>query len=147
MFGISGVGAIFGAWLGGKVHERWHLGQIMVAVYWLYVAIWPLLALAPSVFAVGAIIAALWIVDEVYDVAQISYRLTCIPDTLRGRVSSVFLLLSYTCLSLSAAITGFILQQWGVGAAILFFAILFLLLAIAATRDRALRSARLITDL
>ncbi len=147
MFGISGVGAIFGAWLGGKVYRRWHLGQIMVAVFWLYVVIWPLLALAPSIFAVGAIIAALWIVDEVYDVVQISYRLTCIPDTLRGRVSSVFLLLSYTVLSLSAAITGFILQQWGVGAAILFFALLFLLLSVTATGNRAIRTARLIADL
>jgi hypothetical protein len=44
-------------------------------------------------------------------------------------------------------ITGFVLQQWSVGAAILFFAILFLLLAIAATGNRVLRSARLIADL
>jgi predicted MFS family arabinose efflux permease len=147
MFGISGVGAIFGAWLGGKIHHRWHLGQIMVVVFWLYVFLWPLLALAPSVFAIGAIIASFWIVDEVYDVAQISYRLARVPDALRGRVSSVFQVLGYTCESLSVALTGVILQQWGAVATILVFEILFVVLAVAAICSRALRSARRITDL
>jgi predicted MFS family arabinose efflux permease len=147
MFGISGIGAIFGAWLGGKVHQRWHLGQIMVTVYWLYVVIWPLLALAPSTFAIGAIIAALWIVDEVYDVVQISYRLAAIPDALRGRVRSVFLLLSYSALALSATLTGGILQRWGIGAVIFVFEMLFILLAVATTCSRALRSAQRIHEL
>lgn len=147
MFGISGVGAIFGAWRGGKVLHRWHLGQIMVTVYWLYVVIWPLLAFAPATFVIGAIIAALWIVDEVYDVVQITYRLAAIPDALRGRVRSVFLLLSYSALALSATLTGIVLQRWGISTVVLVYEVLFTVLAVAATCNRALRSARSITDL
>ena len=49
--------------------------------------------------------------DEIYDVAQLSYRLTLIPDALRGRVTSAFRLLTFSADSLGIALTGVLLQQ------------------------------------
>lgn len=147
MFGISGLGAILGALLGSQVHKRLRLGQIMVGAFWLFVLLWPLYAVAPTPLTLGAILAAFWVVDETYDVAQISYRLTLIPDALRGRVNGAFRLVAFSCEALSLALTGFLLQQIGVLATILVFEGALMLLAVAVTLNRALRTARPIAEL
>ncbi len=147
MFGISGIGAMLGAVLGGQAHKRFRLGQVLVSAFWVYVLLWPLFAIAPSVVALGAILAAFWVVDEIYDVVQLSYRVALIPDALRGRVNGVLRLVFYTCEAVSIALTGFLLQQVGVLATILIFEGAFVLLAIAATLNRAMRQARPLTDL
>jgi predicted MFS family arabinose efflux permease len=147
MFGIGGIGGILGALLGGQAHKRLRLGQIMVSAFWVFAFLWLLYALTPSLLALGAILAAFWVVDEIYDVAQISYRLALIPDALRGRVNGVFRLLFFSCEALSMALTGLLLQQVGILATILCFEGVLILLAIAATCNRALRKARPLTDL
>ncbi len=147
MFGISGIGAMLGAVLGGQAHKRFRLGQILVSAFWVYALLWPLFAVAPSVVALGALLAAFWVVDEMYDVAQLSYRLALIPDALRGRVNGAFRLVFFTCETVSIALTGFLLQQVGVLATILIFEGAFVLLAVAATLNRAMRHARPLSDL
>ena len=91
--GLSGLGGIAGALLGAQAQKRLRLGQIIVGTFWLFALLWPLYAIAPSALALGAILGAFWVVDETYDVAQISYRLTLIPDALRGRVNGAFRLI------------------------------------------------------
>lgn len=147
MFGIGGLGSILGALLGGQAHKRFRLGQIMVGAFWVFALLWLLYALEPSLLALGAILAAFWVVDEIYDVAQISYRLALIPDALRGRVNGVFRLLFFSCEALGLALTGLLLQQFGILVTILCFEGALVLLAVAATRNRALRRARPLTDL
>lgn len=147
MFGISGIGAMIGALLGGQAHKRFRLGQILMSAFWVYALLWPLFAVAPSVVALGALLAAFWVVDEIYDVAQLSYRLALIPDALRGRVNGAFRLVFFTCETVSIALTGFLLQQVGVLATILVFEGGFVLLAVAATLNRAMRHARPLADL
>jgi predicted MFS family arabinose efflux permease len=147
MFGIGGAGGMLGALLGSQVHKRLRLGQILVGAYWLYAALWPLYAVAASPLVLGAVLAAIWVVDETYDVAQLSYRLALIPDALRGRVNGAFRLLAYTCDTLGIALTGLLLQQVGPLVTILCFGAALALLALAATRNRALRAARPLTEL
>jgi predicted MFS family arabinose efflux permease len=147
MFGIGGLGGILGALLGAQAHKRLRVGQILVGAFWLFALLWPLFAVAPSLLALGAILAAFWIVDEVYDVAQLSYWLALIPDALRGRVNGAYRIVIYSCLALSKALTGLLLQQFGVLATILVFAVALVALALAATFNRALRSARPLADL
>jgi predicted MFS family arabinose efflux permease len=110
MFGIGGLGGILGALLGGQAHKRLRVGQILVGAFWLFALLWPLFAVAPSLLALGAILAAFWLVDEVYDVAQLSYWLALIPDALRGRVNGGYRIEVYSCLALSKALTGLLLQ-------------------------------------
>ena len=147
MFGISGVGAMLGALLGARAHWRFRLGQIMVGAFWLFALLWPLYAIAPSPLALGAILAAFWVADEIYDVAQISYRLALIPNALLGRVNGVFRLAFYGCEAVGAALTGVLIQQIGVQRTILCFAVLLVVLALAATRSRVLRAARPLAEL
>jgi predicted MFS family arabinose efflux permease len=147
MFGLSGLGGIAGAFLGAVAHKRLRLGQIIAAAFWLFALLWPLYAIASSLVALGGILAAFWVVDETYDVAQISYRLTLIPDALRGRVNGAFRLLTYSCDALGVGLTGLLLQQVGVRATIMFFEGALIVLAFAATLNRALRKARPLAEL
>lgn len=147
MFGISGVGGVLGALLGGQAHKHFRLGQIMVGAFWLFAVLWPLFAVAPSLLALGTILAAFWVVDAMYDVAQISYRLARIPDALRGRVNGAFRLVAFGCEALGIALIGVLLQQIGVLATILSFEVVLVVLALAATVNRAIRAAPPLADL
>jgi len=147
IFAIGGLGALLGALLGARAHKRLRLGQITICAYWLFAVLWPLYAVAPTPLALGAILAAMWIVDETYDVAQLSYRLALIPDALRGRVNGAFRLLTYSFETFSIALTGLLLQKVGVLGTILCFEAVLLVLALAAARNRGLRTARRIADL
>jgi predicted MFS family arabinose efflux permease len=147
MFGIGGLGSVLGALLGSQAHKRLRLGQVMVGAFWLFALLWPLYATAPSLLALGAILAAFWVVDETYDVAQLSYRLALIPDALRGRVNGALRLVFFSCDALGIALTGLLLQQIGVLPTLLCFEGALLLLAVAATLNRALRAAPPMSDL
>src|SRR5262249_5337982 len=147
MLSLGGLGSMLGALLGAQVQKHLRLGQTMVGSFWLFAVLWPLYALAPSWLALGAILAAFWIVDAIYDVAQISYRLALIPDALRGRVNGAFRILIFSCEALGIALTGLLLQQRGALATILCFGVALILLAVAVTRNRALRAARPIAEL
>ncbi|HEU5368859.1 MAG TPA: MFS transporter [Ktedonobacterales bacterium] len=141
MFGVSGLGSILGTLLGSQAHKRLRLGQIMVAAFWLFALLWPLYAIAPSPLALGTILAAFWVVDETYDVAQLSYRLALIPDALRGRVNGALRLAFFSCETLGLALTGLLLQQIGVLPTLLCFEGAWVLLAVATTLNRSLRTA------
>jgi len=145
--GLSGLGGIAGALLGSQVQKRLRLGQIIVVAFWLFALLWPLYAVAPSALALGIILGAFWVVDETYDVAQISYRLTLIPDGLRGRVNGAFRLVAFSCEALGIGLTGLLLQQFGVMVTILVFEGALIVLAAAATLNRALRAAKRIEEL
>lgn len=147
MFGVSGIGAMLGAIIGGQVHKRLRLGQIMVGAFWLFALLWPLYAIAPSTLALGAILGAFWVVGEVYDVAQISYRLALISNALRGRVNGAFRVVAFGCETLSLALTGLLLQRFGVPATLACFEIPLIALALAATLNPAMRPARPLAEL
>lgn len=146
MLGFGGIGGLLGAALGAQVQKHLRLGPILVGAYWVFALLWPLYAVAPSPLALGAILAAFWVADEIYDVAQLSYRLALIPDALRGRVTGSIRLVVYTCDSLGIAFMGLLLQRVGVLATILCCEVALVLLAATATLNRALRFARPIAD-
>lgn len=147
MFGIGGLGGMLGATLGAQAHKRLRLGQILVGAFWFFAVLWPLYAVAPSLLALGAILAAFWVVDEVYDVSQISYRLALIPDALRGRVNGAFRLVTFGCDALGIALTGVLSQRAGVVVTILCVEVGLVVLAVGATLNRSLRGARPLAEL
>ena len=146
-FGLSGIGGIVGAVVGGQAHKRLRLGQISIVVFWVFALLWPLYAVAPSTLALGVILGVFWVADETYDVAQISYRLTLIPDELRGRVNGAFRLFTYSCDALGMALTGLLLQRFGVLVTVSVFEGALITLALAATLNRTLRTAKRIQEL
>jgi predicted MFS family arabinose efflux permease len=147
MFGLSGIGGIIGALLGSQVQKRLGLGPIMFYAFLGFSLLWPLYGIVSSPLALGFILGAFWVVDEIYDVAQISYRLALIPDALRGRVNGAFRLLIFSCDALGVGLTGLLLQQVGVGLTVAIFEAALLLLTAAALLSRSLRAARPFAEL
>ena len=147
MLSIGGLGGLLGGLVGAQAHKRLRLGQIMVGAFWAMTLLLPLFAVMPSPLALGALLALFWVADEAYDVAQVSYRLAAIPNALWGRVTGAMRPLFFACDSLGLALMGLLLQRTGVLATIIGVCVGMLLLAVAATHNRGMRTARLLADL
>jgi MFS family permease len=141
IFGIGGIGGIIGALLGALVQRRFRFGKVIIGAFWAFALIWPLYALTPSPFVIGVILACFWLVDEIYDVVQISYRRAQVPDVLQGRVTSAYRVLIYSLIALGEVLTGYLLQSVGPFWTILLFAACLVLLALGATFNAAVWKA------
>ena len=141
MFGIGGLGGLAGALIAPAIRRRYSYRQVVTTVAWLWTLLWPLQALAPNPFALGVVIASLFVVGPVYDVVQFSYRLSLIPDELQGRVNSVFRLAAFGMQPLGLALTGWLLQAFGPITTILALTVPQLALAIATTLNKHVRNA------
>lgn len=74
-------------------------------------------------------------------VVQFSYRMKIIPDSLQGRVNSVFRLIAFGSQPVGLALTGILLQTIGPIPTILLLAVPQFALAIATTLNRSIRMA------
>lgn len=110
---ITGVGGLVGAFIAPWTQRRFGFGRSFLSALWLFVIAWPLLALAAGLAALalaGAIVVLLW---NAFDMLQFSYRLRLIPDTLQGRVNSVYRLGAYGGQALGLVLAGGLVQQMG----------------------------------
>jgi MFS family permease len=133
IFGIGGIGGIIGALLGAQAEQRLSFGTVIIGAFWAFALIWPLYTLAPSPIVLGIILACFWLVDEIYDVVQISYRRAQVPDALQGRVNSAYRVVIYSLIALGNVLTGYLLQSAGTFWTIALFAACLVLLALGAT--------------
>lgn len=113
LFAIGGAAGSLGSLAASYLQQRFTFGTLMVLVTWGWAFTWIPYALAPNLatlfaaYIVGAPIVAIFLV------VQMSYQLRLIPDELRGRVNSVFRLLTVGLEPLSIALTGVLLQAFG----------------------------------
>jgi hypothetical protein len=75
---------------------------------------WPLYALAPLPVVLAALELGSGVVEPIEDVAYFSRRLELIPEQLRGRVIGVCRLVPGVTRPIGLALTGYVLQRWGV---------------------------------
>ncbi len=141
IFGMGGMGGIVGALLGVQAQRRLSFGKVIIGAFWAFALIWPLYALAPTPFVLGGILACFWLIDEIYDVVQISYRRAQVPDALQGRVNSAYRVVIYSLVALGNALTGYLLQSVGPNSTILLFVACLVLLALGATFNRRIWKA------
>jgi len=141
ILGMGGAGSVLCGVLAAPIARRFPFGRITLAVYWLWVLVLPLYALAPTPLALAAITAVAFGLPPIFGVAQFSYRLALIPDTLQGRVNSVFRLVPYACQPLGLALAGVLIQGLGAVPTILLLAALLAVQALAATLYPRMRSA------
>lgn len=146
VLGAGGVGSVVGALLSGPAMRRLTFGRIAVGVHWIWALLLPLFAIAPNPLALAIITSATFGITPIFFVAQYSYRLALIPDGLQGRVNSVFRLLQFGGQPMGLALAGVLSQSIGPIGAVLFFAVLLLLLALAVTFNRELRRAGRLTE-
>jgi len=142
VFSIGGIGGIIGSLIGGRIQKRFSFGQVIIAVIWLEALLFPLYALVPQFFLLGAIYALIYTMSPIYNVVQFSYRLSLIPDALQGRVNSTFRLIAFGFMPLGAAVSGFLLEWIGAVPTILTFTLWYLVFAMLTTLNRHVRNAR-----
>jgi len=144
IFAAGGIGAILGSLLAPRMQKRVTVGQAILIVRWTFALLWPLNAIAPNAFTLGAIEFGFGVADPLEDVAYFSYRHALIPDRLKGRVISVCRLFSVQPLGL--AVTGILIQQVGVIATILIMWCGFLIVTVAMTLSASIRNAGRLTE-
>jgi predicted MFS family arabinose efflux permease len=141
MFSVGAVGGIIGSIIGGPIQRRFRFGQVIPVTLWLQALLFPLLAVAPNPWAIGAIFAGIYLVTPVYNVVQFSYRLALIPDALQGRVNSSFRLIAYGFQPLGAFVAGLLLERLGAVPTVGVFAVWLIGLAILTTLNGHVRRA------
>lgn len=141
MFSIGAIGGVLGSLVGARVQKRFSFGQVIVSIVWVQALLFPLYLAAPSVFLLGAVFSAIYLMSPVYNVVQFSYRMALIPDALQGRVNSVFRLLAHGLNPLGAALCGVLLEHAGAAWTIAFFGAWYLGLAVLATVSQPIRQA------
>ena len=130
----------------GADHETPTFGQIALGVHWIWALLLPLFVIAPNPLALAAITTATYGITPIFFVAQYSYRLSLIPDSLQARANSVFRLLLFGGQPLGLALAGVLSQSLGPTSAVLVFSALLVLLALAITLNRELRTAGKIAE-
>jgi predicted MFS family arabinose efflux permease len=141
IFSIGAIGGVLGSLVGARVQKRFSFGQVIVSIVWAQALLFPLYLAAPSVFLLGAVFSAIYLMSPVYNVVQFSYRMALIPDALQGRVNSVFRLLAHGLNPLGAALCGVLLEHAGAAWTIAFFGAWYLGLAVLATVSQPIRQA------
>src|SRR5713101_1591221 len=106
IFALGGGGYALGDLLGAPLQRWLHLGAINLGVCWLFVLLWPLLAVAPSPVLLAAVLMGLSLLRPIHGVAQVSYRLAVVPDSLQGRVTSIYHLIALSSEPVGLALTG-----------------------------------------
>lgn len=144
-FTIGGIGGISGAFLAPWIQKRFRSGLIIIVVSWLEALFWLLFALASNMVIVGIVLAACLVLGPIFDVIQLSYRMTTIPDELQGRTNSVFRLIVFSSQPLGLSFAGFLLQAIGVTPTILVTGVCLLTMALISTSNSSLRHMRLET--
>ena len=141
VFSLGGIGAIFGALLGGAMARRLSFGHAILLSVAVRAACIPLLLLCPGPWTLGAVYALASLFGPLYDVVQFSYRIALIPDPLQGRVNSSFRLFAFLLNPVGAAACGWLLEHGGSAWTAGVFGALCVALALAVRWDRAIRDA------
>ncbi len=105
IYAIAGVGGIVGALLASPMQKHFRFGELMSGTYWFWSLLLPLYLFASNTLMLGLITALTFTLGSVYTAVQFSFRLSLIPDTLQGRVNSVFRLVAFLVPPLGSMIT------------------------------------------
>ncbi|MFG2041350.1 MFS transporter [Dactylosporangium sp. NPDC048998] len=140
MFGIYGAGGLLGALVAGRLHRMFAPKTVVIGVNWVWAVLLPLLAVAHHPLLLGAIGAAAAFIGPMWNVVIGTYALTLIPDELRGRVTSAAMTVSAGAMPVGSLVAGLLLQGFGPVAGVLVLSAGMLLVAVAATASRAVRT-------
>jgi MFS family permease len=136
LLSLQAVGILIGSLIASRLQRWFGFGHLLIAIVWTEALLFPLYAVAPSLPLMAIVTVPLLLAGGVQHVVITSYRLAVVPDALRGRVNSVFHLITLAAQPAALALAG-VLLQWGSPAiTILIFAGPMFGIAIAATLDR-----------
>ncbi len=142
IFACGGVGAILGSLLAPLTQRFLTVGWAIVLNRWMFALLWPGYALIGQPLWLGAVEFSIGFVDPIEDVSYFSYRLALIPDELRGRVISACRIFTAVTNPLGQLLTGLLLERYGTMPTILIGWAVLILVALAMTLYKPLRTAR-----
>ena len=135
----AGVGNVLGTLVTPAIQKRLSFRQVIIGSTWVLALTWPLFVFTPTVFLLGVVTAVSFVAVPVASVAQVSYRLSVIPDHLQGRVNAPFRIISWGCLPLGLAIAGALLQAFGPVATVWITFVPQLALAVVVSLNRSMK--------
>ncbi len=144
---MDGVGSMIGSILAARFSKQLSFQVAFIGGYWLWAVFWFLIPLAHTIIMLSVIMALIYVVNIIADLAQFSYRRVLIPDELQGRVNSVFRLISYSGAPLGLALTGFLLQVYGAYPTVLILGVGLVGLALLITLNPHVRHARPLSEI
>ncbi len=141
IFAFGGIGSIAGSLLAPLFENRLTVGQSISLCRWIFALLWPFYALVPLPLLMGLVEFGLGFADPIEDVPYFSYRLSLIPEGLRGRVISACRLFPGMLRPVGLFLTGLLLQRVGAVPTLLISWLFLLLLAVLMTSNRHIRRA------
>jgi predicted MFS family arabinose efflux permease len=139
IFSVAGIAGILGSMAAPLLRRHFSFFTITVSTLWSQALLLALLILAPNLLVLGAILALIFFLGPIFDIAQRSQRIAMIPDELQGRVNSVYRLIVFSGQPVGLALTGLLLQTIGATPTILLSATGFSLIALLATFNSSIR--------
>jgi predicted MFS family arabinose efflux permease len=142
VFAIIAVGSIGGALAAPWVQRRVPPTLVVLGSLWIWPAQTAALFLLGSPVAIGVLTAAAFTTGPIFNVVVGAYRYALVPEGLYGRVASASLLFAWGSIPLGSLFAGYGIATWGARAMLLVLAAILLVIAIAATASRDVRTAR-----
>lgn len=144
---MDGVGSMVGSILADRFQKQLSFRVAFIGSHWLWGALWFVILFVHNMVALSVIIALIYAVLMIADLAQFSYRRILIPDELQGRVNSVFRLISYSGAPLGLALVGFLLQVYGPTVTVVLLGVGIIATALLITLNPHTRHARSINEI
>jgi len=142
MLAIASLGGFVGSLAAPYFQRRFGFGQVVIATVWVQALLFPLFAVTTSPYLLGAIFAGVTLCGPIFNAVQLSYRLSIIPDELQGRVNSAVRLVTYGSIPPGIALAGILIQGIGARSAILVYAGVMVVLALATVANPQVRHAQ-----
>ncbi|MEU6803262.1 MFS transporter [Streptomyces neyagawaensis] len=138
MMAISGAGGLLGALAAPRLQRR-SPTSIVLAMFWVAAAAIPAMAVRPTAWTIGPLLAAAFFLAPAANAILYTYQMTITPDHLQGRVLSSLALIGGAVAPVGPLASGLVLEHWGVRAALLSIACVMGLVALGATWSRTVR--------
>jgi MFS family permease len=112
IFSAGGIGGVIGAVIAPRIHKKFRFGYLLMAIVALQGVFTFVLANAASLIVLAVTNMFLQMGNPVWNVTQMTYRLSVIPDQLQGRVNACYRLLIFVAFPVGSAIGGILLEHF-----------------------------------
>ena len=113
IFSLGSIGGISGALIAPWVQDRVGIGKVVVGAALVPAVLLPVLSVAGSPWVLVLGWAIIDVTVPFFNIAQVSYRFSLVPDAVQGRVSSVFRMVGFGGIVLGTSLGGLLLDQLG----------------------------------
>ncbi|HEX6402514.1 MAG TPA: MFS transporter [Pseudonocardiaceae bacterium] len=141
LLGLFGVGAIAGALAAPPVQRLVPSNVILLGALWWWVAQMEALALAPTVFVLGAVYTVGALMGPIFQTTNAAYRYALTPGRLQGRVFGVSRMIGWCTRPVGALLGGISLQTLGAVPTFVALATWLAIVAAASTASQRIRRA------